>query len=119
MADLNAVFEQLRRILLPYAATLATKSDNSTDLHLDAPPLQKDRKPMFFAAVKINKSHVSFHLMPVYVDPSLLENISPRLKRRMDGKACFNFTAVESPLFEELAALTQAGFAKYQERGFV
>jgi hypothetical protein len=30
-------------------------------------------------------------------------------KRRMQGKACFKFTAVDQELFSELARLTEAG----------
>jgi hypothetical protein len=37
----------------------------------------------------------------------------------MQGKSCFNFTTVEHDLFQELAALTEAGYASYQEEGFV
>jgi hypothetical protein len=42
-----------------------------------------------------------------------------RLKKRMQGKSCFNFTLVEDTLFQELAALTAAGYESYHEQGFV
>jgi hypothetical protein len=45
--------------------------------------------------------------------------VSPELKARMQGKSCFNFTAVDPSLFEELAALTQVGFESYQTQGLV
>ena len=35
-------------------------------------------------------------LMPVYVNPSLLETMSSALRKRMQGKACFNFTVIEA-----------------------
>lgn len=44
---------------------------------------------------------------------------SPELKRRMQGKACFNFKAVDPALFKELAALTKKGFACYKKAGWV
>jgi hypothetical protein len=34
----------------------------------------------------------------------------------MQGKACFNFTTVDEPLFEELAAITNAGLESYLAR---
>ncbi len=37
----------------------------------------------------------------------------------MQGKSCFNFSDVDEPLFKELAALTQAGYASYEEQGFI
>ena len=57
--------------------------------------------------------------MPVYVKPELLDGLSPELKARMQGKSCFNFTVAEKPLLRELAGLTKAAFASYQEQGFV
>jgi hypothetical protein len=55
----------------------------------------------------------------VYVKPELLHSTSPELKARMQGKSCFNFTRVDPDLFQELAALTKAGYASYREEGFV
>jgi hypothetical protein len=57
--------------------------------------------------------------MPVYVRPALLAALSPELKKRMQGKSCFNFSAIDKPLFKELSALTKAGFDSYKEQGFV
>jgi hypothetical protein len=119
MPDLNAVFTELRAIMQPYAVALDPKTDNASELYVDTRFVQKNKKPMFFGAVQVKKSFVSFHLMPVYVKPELLRGLSPGLKRRMQGKSCFNFTEVDTPLFTELAALTKAGFASYKEQGFV
>ena len=74
---------------------------------------------MFFGSVFIKKRYVSFHLMPVYVSPPLLENISDALRKRMQGKSCFNFTKADKELFRELADLTAAGHAFYQEKGYL
>jgi hypothetical protein len=119
MPDLNAVFAELRAIMAPYAARLDAKKDDASELYLDTRHLQKNRKPVFFGAVQVKKAFVSYHLMPVYVKPELLDALSPELKARMQGKSCFNFTEVDKPLFKELAALTKAGFASYKEQGFV
>ena len=51
--------------------------------------------------------------MPVYAFPDLDETISPALRRRKQGKSCFNFTTVDEPLFAELATLLAAGFERY------
>ena len=45
--------------------------------------------------------------------PDLDEAISPALRRRKQGKSCFNFTTVDEPLFAELAELLAAGFDRY------
>jgi hypothetical protein len=119
MPDFNAVFIQLRSIMVPYATALDLKTDDSFELYLDTKYVQKNKKPLFFGAVQIKKSYVSFHLMPVYLKPQLLDGISPNLKDRMQGKSCFNFAQVDKMLCKELALLTKAAFTSYKEQGFV
>ena len=63
--------------------------------------------------------NVSFHLMPVYASPELLMKMSPELKKRMQGKSCFNFKSVEETLFKELARLTSVGFTRFNDRKFL
>jgi hypothetical protein len=79
----------------------------------------KNRQPLFFGSVKAQKNYVSFYLMPVYVFPDLLDNASPELKKRMQGKSCFNFKAANPALFSEIADLTKNGFERYQEEGLL
>jgi hypothetical protein len=119
MSDLDAVFIELTSIMAPYARTLDAKKDDASELYVDTRHIQKNKKPLFFGAVQVKKSFVSFHLMPVYLKPELLAGLSPELRARMQGKSCFNFTQVDKPLFKQLATLTKAGFASYKEQGFV
>ncbi len=58
-------------------------------------------------------------LFPVYARPGLLDGISDGLRKRMQGKACFNFTAPDPKLFKELAALTAKGLKAFREAGYV
>lgn len=119
MHDLQAVFAELKALLAPYAAQMDIQKDDATEFYLDTRHLQKNKKPLFFAAVQRRKSFVAFHLMPVYVQPELLLAISPGLKRRMQGKSCFNFKEADAALLRELAALVEAGFSGYRQQGFV
>lgn len=119
MPDLNAVFVELRAVLAPYVAKLDAKKDEPSELYVDTKHMQKNKKPLFFGAVQVKKSFVSFHFMPVYLKPELLEGLSPGLKSRMQGKSCFNFSEIDHQLFKELASLTKTGFASYKEQGFV
>lgn len=118
MAELQSVFTELSSILRPYAAKLEIKTDSQTELYVDTRHIMKNKKPLFFGAVQIKKNYVTFHLMPVYVQPALLDSVSSDLKRRMQGKSCFNFTAIDKKLFRELAGLAKAGYASYQEQGY-
>ena len=51
--------------------------------------------------------------MPIYMCEELLKTISPELEKHMQGKACFNFKAVDEKLFKELAKLTKASAARF------
>jgi hypothetical protein len=62
--------------------------------------------------------YVSYHLMPVYGCPEMLEGLSEPLRARMQGKACFNFKTVEPDLVEELTRLTEQGFQRFRDAGF-
>jgi hypothetical protein len=53
--------------------------------------------------------------MPVYMYPDLLSNISPELKKHMQGKSCFNFKKVEPELLKELSDLTKKGAERFQK----
>lgn len=75
---------------------------------------------MFFAEVRRGKAYASFHLMPLYMNNALAQRISPELKKRMQGKTCFNFKHVpEAGLLEELRQLTIAGLSGYEQRGWL
>lgn len=119
MPDFAPVFAELRKLLAPHAAKLDATKDTDAELYLNTHHIQKNKTPLFFGAVQVKKSYVSFHLMPVYVKPELLDDISPELQARMQGKSCFNFKTVEPELFKELGKLTKAGYASYKAQGFV
>jgi len=104
------VFEKLKSILKPYSSKLIVKVDTSEGFSLDGPYSEKWKKELFFGAAQIKKNYVSFYLMPVYMCPDLLKNISPELKKHMQGKSCFNFKNIDKSLFDELAQLTKQGF---------
>ena len=57
--------------------------------------------------------------MPVYMYPELLDGLPESLKKRVQGKSCFNFKKVDAAQFEALAVLTQAGFERFRAEGWV
>jgi hypothetical protein len=100
------VFERLKAILTPYAPRMVTVKDDKTWYYLDTKFTGKNKKPIMFAAVRVGKNYVSFYLMSVYAHPKAQAAMSPELMKRMQGKACFNFAAVDEGLFAELESLT-------------
>ena len=77
-----------------------------------------NKKPIGFAAVRIGQNYVSFYLMPIYMNLKLQATISPELKKRQQGKACFNFAEVDGKLFAELKSLTKAGTECFKKLGY-
>lgn len=113
------LFDHLKAILAPYASSLRVTQDEAGSYTLETGYSEKWKKPLFFGSAVIQKNYVSFYLMPVYMYPDLLEGISLGLKKRMQGKSCFNFKQVDEALLSELLALTQQSFARFQQEGFV
>jgi len=110
--DFADVDRRLREILEPNRSRLVAAKDGPDGLALEIPGLEG--KPWgYVAGIRHGKRYVSFYLMPVYGRPELLDRVSPELRRRMQGKACFNFTKVDKQLFAELARLTASGFEAY------
>lgn len=117
--DFHKAFDALRGILEGYAADLVCEKNESDDYYLNTKYIMQNKKPLFFGAVQIKKRYVSYHLMPIYVFPELVGNISLELNKRMQGKSCFNFKSADEKLFQELAELTQAGYEKYKSAGYI
>lgn len=113
-SEFPLVFEHLKNILKPLEPKLTVTADTPGAYSLDGPYSEKWKKQLFFGSAQIKKNYVSFYLMPVYMFPDLLKDISPELRKRMQGKACFNFKKIEPDLFEELSGLTRKGFEKFR-----
>lgn len=117
--DPTPVFAALRALLAPYADRLATVHDTPEHLYLDTRHTLPNGKPLFFGAVRTAKQHVSYHLMPVYLHPELLDGASDALRKRMQGKSCFNLKSPDEALLTELADLTRRGYECYRDAGYV
>jgi len=117
--NFQATFEKLKTILKPYEAKLIVVHDTDNNYYLDTSHVMKNKQRLFFAAVRAGKAYVSFHLMPVYASPDLLKDMSPELRKRMQGKSCFNFKTVDEKLFKELEKITKSGFKKFNDSEFL
>ena len=116
---MNDVFEELKAIMVPMTKSLDVKCDEPGNYSVDTFHTRKNGTRLWFGGVQIKKNYVSYHLMPVYVNPELLKGMSPELRKRMQGKSCFNFKTVDKALFEELTHLTERAFQDYGSKGFL
>lgn len=117
--DFTEVFDQLKSIFKPYAKKMDVSHDTDQYFFLNTRYIMKNKQPLSFGGVRLGKNYVSFYLMSVYASPDMLKNISPELKKRMQGKSCFNFKEVDKKLFSELKTLTKAGAAKFSDKKYI
>jgi hypothetical protein len=110
-----STFETLRGVLSQFEGDLLVQIDKPGEYQLSSRTL-KDRigRPLFVAAVQTKKNYVSYHLMPIYTLPDLMKDLSPRLRKRMQGKSCFNFTTIDDAHVRELTRLTREGIKRFK-----
>ena len=113
----QAVFDALKPVFEEYAERLAVQVDKPGQYYLETKTAMRKGQRLQFGGVKVGKAYVSFHLMPIYMNPKLQATISPELKKRMQGKSCFNFTSLDPSHLAELRKLTKAGFEEFQTWG--
>ena len=116
--DFEATFTQLKEILRPFESKLIVTADSKDHYSLDTPHVMKNKHRMFFGGVKLGKAYVSYHLMPIYACVEVRDEMSPELKKRMQGKSCLNFSAPDPKLFKELSRLTKLGFKRFTSKEF-
>jgi hypothetical protein len=118
-SDFPAAFAALRDVLRKHAGDLIVVVDTATDFTVSSPAIGPKGKPMWFGCVKLGKSAVSYHLMPLYFNPELQATVTPELARRQQGKTCFNFQRPDPVLFAQLDELTRRGREQWQRHGML
>lgn len=114
--DLLETFSQLKNIMKKCEKGMTVKDDGKGNYQLTGPYSEKFKKELWFGAVQIKKNYVSYYLMPVYMYPELTKEIPGSLKKRMQGKSCFNFKEVNKVLFAQLTKLTVESYKMFNKR---
>jgi hypothetical protein len=117
--DFYKIFYALKQIFAPYEGRLHVTADSREKYYLETKSRSYNGRPLFFGAAILGRSYVSFQLMPLYWDASLLKGVSAELQKHMQGKSSFNFTTPDPVLFRELAKLTSRGFALYNRKNLL
>ena len=114
MADLGPVEARLRAIIDAYLDRLVVGSVYG----LETLTRPNAKAHDFFAFVKPGTSYVSLYLKPVHTWPDLLDDVSPALRKRLQGsRTAFSFAVVDEPLLAELDALVERAFRRYHRAG--
>ncbi len=108
--DFSTLYSRLREEMLAIAGDLKICEDKEGLLYINAKEPDSKGRKLYFGGVQIKKNYVSYHLMAVYMNPKLLEQISQPLRKRMQGKSCFNFSKVDEELLDELRLLTKQSY---------
>jgi hypothetical protein len=111
------VFEALRDILKKHTRTMKVKDDTAAHYSVDAGYSETWKKDVWFGGVRRGKNYVSYHLMAVYTCPDLLKGLSPEMRKRMQGKACFNFKTLSPTQAKEIDRLTRDSVRRFVEHG--
>ena len=104
--DFGPVFDRLRSVLAAHADGMDVVHDEPGNYYLNTRHVRKDGYVLMFGAVQVRARYVSFHLMPLYQAAELVDGMSDALRKRMQGKSCLNFSAVDDDLFAELGTVT-------------
>jgi hypothetical protein len=107
----DVVYSRLTEMLQKHKDKLSVAVEKPGELWMAVTGAVYRGKPLFFAGVRMGKNYVSYHLMSVYMRKV---EMSPELRKRKQGEACFNFASVDEQLFGELDQLTVSGLKNYR-----
>ena len=117
-SDLVPIFETLKALYSAHENKCVIVHDEPHRYHLASHEVRaKDEYRTDFGGVEIKKAYVSAHLMPIYIHPDLLTSVSSDLKKRMQGKSCFNFKKPDAALFDELSELIKMSVDRFKQEG--
>jgi hypothetical protein len=119
--EFEAAFTKLKSVFGKAGGRLCAKTDSAAEYEVvtkrPSPFPQHKGHRMWFGCVRVGKAYVSLHLLPLYMNPTLTKTISPELKKRMQGKACFNFKSAPEPAtLAELKKLVAASLKHWKEK---
>lgn len=101
-----SLFEELKEIFLSVEDHLRVIRDECGHFAVDSKRPYTAKSP-YFGGVRSGRRYTAFYLMPMYVFKQLADDLSPQLRERMHGEACFNFVESDQKLFNELRALVR------------
>jgi hypothetical protein len=122
--DFIEIFQTIRASMQPYEAlgfNSRINSDTEYDLWSEKNVIVDGRKKneIYFAGLKIHKSHVGFYFMPVYAQPEIKEIFHPDLLKLLEGLSCFRIKTLDEALMEHIADALDQGYKIYKKNEWV
>ncbi len=116
-------FDKLKAILQPHVSELYVAFDLANFYQLYCFTTKRRKKRLPFASLLANDDVVKFRLDELYMNPDLHAQISPDLRKHVQGVSAFEFQANGSDLTDELltelAALVKSYFDRMKQQGRV
>ena len=107
--DIDALHAELKALLVPYEDVLVAEELYGIEvLHRPGSKMHD-----WFAGVRPGKGTAKLMLLPIKTHPTLVQDISPALRKRLSGDALFTLKAGDETLLAELAGLVQRSFDAY------
>ncbi len=117
--DFSSAFAALREILKRHSDGMIVHVDTPSDFTVITRAIAPQNRPLWFGAVLVTKSAVTYHLYPLYFNPALQAAVPAALEPRKQGKTCFNFQRPDAELFAQIEDLTRLGRLHYERCGFL
>jgi hypothetical protein len=74
---------------------------------------------VYFASLIEQQEFVGLYYTPIYMDPKMSKDISPRLLKTLKGKSCFHIKAFDDELLNAVKAALDLAAAWYQRNGWL
>lgn len=126
---LESVYRQLRELFQEHAPPFKLCTGQvrgKSDAHLVAPQpvvipgsYGGKPRPVTMASLILQKGYVGFHYVPVYMEPRLRAELSPKLVKLLKGKSCFHITKLDEGLRKDVEHALEQGRKYFQGRGWM
>jgi hypothetical protein len=127
-ASLNDTYATLQKILSLYAPPLVLSSTAKPKpwIRLTIPraisiPGVYSGKPIHLevASFTPQKDSISFHYLPLYMNPALKSKLAPAFTKLLKGKTCFHIKSLDPALAEHINRAIEEGASFYRSRGWL
>lgn len=124
-AEKTAVFQQLVDLVhatMPDEGFVIREEPDKLTLETAQPVTigGREKDSMELLSVIVQKRHVGFYFMPVYISDTLKATLPDDLAAMLKGKSCFHVkTELSADQAAHLTRLIQQGIALYREKAWV
>jgi len=123
--ELVLLFEEIKKLLLPYAkgSIKLHGGDKGKILLVSEKKVEvagRKKVEVWFASALAQKGYVGFYYMPVYMQPEKIKKMmQPELLKCLKGKNCFHIKKADEVILAQIKDALKFGYEYYKENGWV